>query len=74
VHEILVFGNFHIESSFNFVEVVSELQNFFIFEDTKYFFLFEIMTNALVIHCFILFYLYDLLLSRELKDWVKAKC
>ncbi len=74
MHEILVFSNFHIEFSFNFVKVVSELQNFFIFENTKYIFFFEIMTNALVIRSFRLFYIYDLLLSQELKDWVKAKC
>lgn len=74
MHEILVFGNFHIVPLFNFVEVVSELQKNFIFEDTKYIFLFEIMTNALVIHSFRLFYIYDLLLSQELKDWIKGKC
>jgi hypothetical protein len=67
VHEILVFSNFHIESLFNFVEVVSELQTFFIFEDTKYIFLFEIMTNALVIRNFRLFYMYESLLSQKLK-------
>jgi hypothetical protein len=71
-HDLLFLGHFETKSSFPSLGFVSDQPSFPFFQNIDFVLVFQKM-NVLIFHKYRLSCVYDLLLSQELGDWVKAR-